>query len=189
MNILVIDQDEKTLRVFEALNNSTNDNYIIITDFKNALVEFESYEVDVVIVDYFYPECKDFLDAITKIKPKQRTITLSKEIGYSESKGCEQCQLINNRRRLLKPFNVLDLIHLLKSFDNQCKYFKSMDSIESILGDIIKRLPNGKYNQNEKILTFNSKSYLHTDLSTIVDLLDKHKLEYKILNLSTIKIL
>lgn len=165
-------------------------NFIIVSNFNNGLQQYKNNNVDFVVVDYSDNECAELLANILEIKPKQKTITLSEDISCSEELGCDFCVSNYNRKRLLKPFNPIDLIMLLDKFDKeQCKYFKSIEHIETIIDDIIKRYIGCKYDNNSKTISFSSEgNHSLTYLFDIMSIFKKNNVEYEIVDERSIQI-
>ena len=192
MNILVIDKDEFSIQLLKMISRVKKDvNLIVVSDFSNGLKKYKNNNIDIVIVDYSYKKCKKLLKNILKINPNQNTITLSKDISCSEEMGCDFCIKNYNRRRLLKPFNPIDLMMIVNNFNSEkCRYFNSMEHIETIIDDIIKRYVDCKYDRKSKIITFsNVGNHSIQYLLDMVNILNQHNVKYKILGETDIQIL
>lgn len=193
MNILLIDKDQATKNFLEIMFSQTIEkfNLITVSNFPNGIEEYTDNNIDIILVDYSYPEYNKLLQEILKINPRQQTITLSKEISYSSDKGCNFCIENYNRRRLLKPFQAKSLIKILESFkENKCQYFQYLNNLKNILPNILNRFIYCQYNKDEKTILFETtNSILHTrNFTKVMDILSEHSIKYNIIDLHKIQI-
>lgn len=158
------------------------------TQGKGSESLYEKNKYDVVIINFTLDFGHDILEQILKVDPKQRVITVSEKLIGSEEKGGDYCQAHYNKRRLLKPVDIIELIKLIKNFDNnECKYknkFYCNKGLIDIMNDIVKRYPNTTYDKmNHKIHSENIRYILD-----VADLLSKNNIDYTVVDEHTIKI-
>ena len=70
MNILVLDKDKISLQSISIIEKiEKNVKIIIVSNFENGLEIYKSNNIDALIVDYSFKECKKLLEDILKIEP------------------------------------------------------------------------------------------------------------------------
>lgn len=193
MNFLVIDRDELTIEMCRVLKmKEPSWDFTNIQDIENPIEVYKTKEFDFVFVDLFFEENRVVFDEILKINKEQKTITLSKKLEASEFNGCEFCVGNYKRRRLLKPFSIKELYHTIINFENiRCRYYKSFESIEIILDEILEQFLYYVYNKDSKsILLKDSErvSLEFNELLEIIKLLDNNNIKYKVIDNKEIRI-
>lgn len=75
-------------------------------------------EIDVVIVEFMMEHGIRLIQEIEAINPKQKVITLSGSAMCSCEKGCSYCATNLNRKRVMKPVEIPELISAINDFDS-----------------------------------------------------------------------
>ena len=125
MKLILIDkQDIATIAREEVLR----DRFHFTVDYALTFEEFNAkYAVGkyhTVIVDFAMDAGAKALAHIDKVDPKQRVVVISASEAYSEPLGCDYCVKHYNRRRLKKPFGVMELADLIRDFDETaCAFY------------------------------------------------------------------
>lgn len=75
-------------------------------------------EIDIVIVDFMMQHGIRLIKEIEMIKPTQKIITLSGSPVCSSETGCSYCAENLNRKRIMKPVNLHELLDAVSDFEN-----------------------------------------------------------------------
>ena len=156
MNILLIDNNQSVISLFEHLNTVEEFNIFFCNNEQEASNVYDKEDIYIVIIDMSLSDSKEILDYIVCKYPKQRIITTGDTLEYSEIKGCEYCNGNYNKKRVLKPIDVHEIVTLIKNFDAlKCKYhnmFSSKTGLIDIMEDIVRRFIGTTYNKDEKTI-------------------------------------
>ena len=88
-------------------------------------------EIDVVIIEFIMEHGIRLIQEIEEINPEQKVITLSGSTGCSCVKGCAFCTTTLNRKRIMKPIEVSDLLNAINDFDSiECQLRGKCDPID-----------------------------------------------------------
>ena len=75
-------------------------------------------EIDVVVIEFVMEHGIRLIREIEAINPDQKVITLSGSASCSCVKGCAYCEITRNRKRIMKPIEVHNLIEAINDFDS-----------------------------------------------------------------------
>jgi len=191
LNILFIDSDEKLFGLFQHLDTIKDINITFCVDDKCTTSLYEKGKFDIILLNFSSNIGNEFLDVILLNDLKQRIITISPELSCSENLGCDYCVENLNKKRLLTPVDIGDLITLIKNFDTtSCKFkdkFTSKDGILDILQYIVTQY-DSRYDLEKKII--------YTKLINAINIISllnqnniKHEIDLENANKCTIEIL
>ncbi len=134
MKVLVfyIEEDE-TLRV--SLQNFLQKRYDVISvDCESEALRLYRQmrdETDVVIIEFIMEHGIRLIREIEEINPDQKIITLSGSTICSCQKGCDYCETNRNRKRIMKPIEVQELIQAINDFDSvECQLHGKCDPVD-----------------------------------------------------------
>jgi len=126
MKLILIDkQDIATIAREEVLR----DQYHYKVDYAFTFEDFQSKfavgKYRIVILDFAIEPGAEALEFVNSQDPTQRMIVISASNEYSEPHGCAYCVEHFNRRRLMKPFSVMELANLIRDFEEtSCAYYR-----------------------------------------------------------------
>ncbi len=94
---------------------------------------------------------EEIFNYITNTHPKQKILAISKTLTYNHTFTCEECAKLFNRRLLLKPLNVGQLLAYIQNFNKLiCKYSSESNEILEIMEDILKQFIYYSYDKEKK---------------------------------------
>jgi len=182
MRILFIDQDEELIGLFKNIDSMESFTVEITTTLEESQRLYTNESFDIVIINFTILNGREILDYIEKIEPKQRVITLSEELVHSTEGGALNCQMNFNRRRLLKPLKISELIYFIKNFDETpCKYqnkFNTKEGILSIMDDILRRYSGSHYDKKTQTIINENSNHI----VDIVNILGNYQIQYELRN-------
>ena len=188
MKILFADEDVALQNLFEHLNSLNRFEVDICENLECGKVSYTQNRYDLVIVDMDLEFNKKLLSYVLDINPMQKIITTGMKLEYSEKKGCDFCQLNYNKKRLLKPIELSQLITFIKQLDtSKCKCMNKLDNKEGlveIMGDVVRRFSLAKYNSDNKSISFNGTN----SLINMSNFLEDKKIKFLIDELDSIQI-
>lgn len=118
MKILLVDKNDiATISRVEFLQDQAHHEVESVSTFDAFKARFAKGRYKIVILDFAFEAGKEALDYIDRIDPEQRVITISDSDDYSEPHGCLYCVKRFRRRRLKKPFPLMELADLIRDFD------------------------------------------------------------------------
>ena len=125
MKLILVDRNDiGSLSRLQALKDQHGFYVDFTFSLESFLRQFARDKYHIVIIDFSIESGKDALDHVDSIDPKQRVITISASDAYSEPHGCAYCVEHFNRRRLKKPFPVMELVNLINDFDQVgCEHY------------------------------------------------------------------
>lgn len=193
MNILIFDQEynnNPTDYVKPLVDNIKGLNASIFEDLQKAQEVFKNDTFDFIIVDFSTQDGEAFLKHLLEIKPKQKIITLAYELRSSEN-SCDECELIHNKRRLIKPIDALEVYKTIKNFDTQrCKYVNHFLNPSILVEDLLNRYDYFKYNKDTHTIekhTYENDLILREYID-IIDALKKYNIAHEIIDEYKVKI-
>lgn len=154
---------------------------IIVED--DFFKEYENLEVNtLIIIDVTNKTGEKIFNHITKTTPRQKILVLSKTLLYNLTFTCNECAKLFNRKLLLKPINVGQLINYIQNFDNLlCKYSSDSNEIIEIMDDILKQFLYYSYDKEKKMIMLkNTLSPNIKELVNISELLSIHNIRYTV---------
>ncbi len=190
MNILVIDKDNDIFNLLIYITSMEN-NWNIIK-YNHTIEQYKESDIDFVIVDFSKQENENMLNEIIKVNKNQKTITISEELNCPNIVNCDLCLEYYNRKRLIKPIIPRDLYETIKKFSSEeCKYYNSINHIELLLPDIMKRFYYYIYDNTTKTISYkdNEENSLYLkEFLDIISILNQHSVKYNILNNTDIEL-
>jgi hypothetical protein len=193
MNILIIDTCEETILKLSILSKVfDNLNLKHLLDYDESLEYYTSTSIDYLIVDFSLNNNNMFVDEVLKRNPQQKIITLSNILKCSDKNGCDHCINNYNKRRLFKPFSVIEIVKVLKDFDNPCLYSNQFEcgNLINIMDDILRTYTHHEYNKETKTIYSLKDNYSTTsDTLDIIALLENQDIKFEIEDQTQIKIL
>lgn len=134
-NILIVEESKHILNILTILiNEYTQSNIIIATDYKKILDSYENDLYSHIIIEHNCHKSDELINYICSNNPQQKVILLSDSIDCPIS--CDTCLSTLKFVRLLKPINPKTIIEYLKpenEFICPNRYrFGSIDTIEKL---------------------------------------------------------
>lgn len=125
MKLMLVDRnDVGSLTRLQALKDQHGFDVDFAFTYEMFASNFAKGKYRIVLIDFAVEAGRDALELIDSVDPKQRVITISASDTYSEPHGCAYCVEHFNRRRLKKPFSVMELVNLIHDFDQSgCEYY------------------------------------------------------------------
>lgn len=125
MKLILIDkQDVATLARETVLRDQYHFSVEYVFSFEEFKRKYSAGKYHVVILDFALDAGAKALELVDRTAPKQRVVVISASEAYSEPLGCAYCVEHHNRRRLKKPFSVMELAEIVQEFDNtSCAYY------------------------------------------------------------------
>lgn len=74
--------------------------------------------IDVVIIEFMMAHGIRLIREIEAINPEQKVITLSGSVNCSCTYGCDYCTINLNRKRIMKPIEIAELLQAIRDFDS-----------------------------------------------------------------------
>jgi len=193
MNILLVSKNSEAKQTVQNLIGAKDDwNLIEPIDIEDGLNKYKSYHTDILITDLECDESEYFINQITAIYPKQKTIFFSKEIDCIDKKGCKFCITNYDRKRMIKPFSEIDLLNVINLFGtNKCSHQNAFEDISQIMSYVLKKFGNSEYNIQTKLITLSDDNSFYNlrTLSEVTDILNSHNIKYKVVDDMSIQIL
>jgi len=190
MNILVIDKDDDIFNLLIYITSMEN-NWNIIK-YNHTIKQYKDGDIDFVIVDFSKQENENMLNEIIKVNKNQKTITISESLDCPNVDNCDSCLEQYNRKKLIKPIRPKDLYETIKRFSSEsCKYYNSINHIELLLPDIMKRFYYYIYDNTTKTISYkdNEENSLYLkEFLDIIGILNQHGIKYNILNNTDIEL-
>lgn len=156
----------------------------ITNDYLEAQKLYTDTDYKIVLVDFTTKEGKRLLEYITTRNIQQRVITMSEKLECSVKEGCTFCLENYRRKRVLKPFDLKELIDLIQNYDNTaCNYSNKFENIIDILDKIILRYDTFYYEFENKIIKRKDDKSIHIilqELMDITELLTQNNISYSI---------
>ena len=88
-------------------------------------------EIDVVIIEFMMEHGIRLIQEIEELNPDQKVITLSGSSSCSCVKGCAYCTTTLNRKRIMKPIEVGDLLDAINDFESvECQLRGKCDPLD-----------------------------------------------------------
>lgn len=194
MNLLIFDQEYEnnhTDYIQPLVDNIVELKADLIRDFHEAKNSFMQHTYDFVIVDFTTEDGKKILDLILQINPNQKIITITYELTSSTT-SCSECERLYNKRRLIKPINALDIFKTIKNFDDsKCKYAHYFENPKSLIPTLMLRYECFKFIEESSSIERNKDFNEHAikEYVEIIDILDRSKIKYELIDEFTIKII
>lgn len=183
MNILLYDLEISKNDIYDIISKHLGINFLKVNNKDDFFLFYEKHDKDsLIIIDVSYNEGEEIFNHITKLNQKRKILVLSKILTYNYNFTCAQCIEQFNRKLLLKPLNIGQLIAYINNFDTLvCKFSSESNKIIEIMHDILKQFVYYSYNEKEKkiIKKENHTNNLH-ELIRITELLNTHKISYEI---------
>jgi len=190
VDILSIDYNNEFSSLINYISTIKNYNLLQATTFDEANDLYSKNNISMVIIDIDNDTGINFLRYIETNHPKQRVVTISGKFKGSDKLGSEHCQKYFNKKRLMKPLVIHDLVLYIQNFDTQkcifCDAFKDSTSFINNLDNIIKGYANINFDETNNILTLTNPLLL---VETINKLSVIDNLEFEILNDKKIKLI
>ena len=183
MNILVFNSTDSYNNIYNIISEFYKNIFFTnINDHDAFLDEYQQKTYDIVIIDLSLKNADQILHEITRLNPEQKILTILNGFKYSNHLDCKSCHNRYNRRRLLRPINISDLIEYLLNFDNtSCYYSNECNHIEDILEYSLKRFLYYKLDfEKRKIICQTTSGAYIQELTKIIDILNIHNLEFQI---------
>jgi len=194
LRILLLDDDtniEGLLKNFLEIENEWS--LIKSTAYHSNIDNYPDNNIDLIIADTSKKLFNDSLNKIIAKNKTKKTIIISDEIKSNINPNCDYCQENYNRKRLFKPTSSKELYNLIKYDDeSSCLYINRLDSPKKILSTIIKRFSYFDYDELKEIIyssQVNTNNRYTYEFISIVSLLEKNDIPFKILDEYQIKIL
>ena len=188
MNILFFEKDEELKLLLKYLDTTIGINLFLYKNCEECSNIYENQDIDIVIINFTLEFGKESLNYILEKNPKQKIITISDALECSEANGGDYCQTHYNKIRLLKPINTSELVRYIKYFEsNTCRFcdnFNSSSGLVNIIGDIIRRFRNAKYNKEMKTIDID---YSH-NMIDIIQFLNNKNINFSIISNTSIQI-
>ena len=154
MNILVYEDEIELKNLFEHIDSHISMKVDFCESYEIGKFFYDNNKYDVVIVNFSLYYGQNLLDYILDKNNKQRIITISEKLSYSEKNGCDYCIENNNKIRLLKPTDISELIKSIKQFDSlECVYankFYYKNGLIEVMDDIARRFNGANYDSAKK---------------------------------------
>lgn len=164
---------------------------VLLKNFEEAKRFYENHACYLVLIDFTTPEGLSFLQWLNNVNKAQRIITLGYDLRCSSTLGCDFCTEHYHKKRLVKPFNALNLHKLIRDFDKDaCAYSNQFYRKEFLLNQIVKRYTYFSY--DEKNALFSARNSDIQEVKQLVNLLsdlNEMKIEYKVLDEKSVKVL
>ncbi len=183
MEILVYDTESMDEDIYDIVAKHLNINFIKVKTRDNFYSFYENLVPDsLIIIDVTYEVGEELFQYITNNAVKQKILVLSKTLTYNHTFSCEQCAKLFNRKLLLKPINVGQLISYIQIFDKLlCKYSSDSNEITEIMNEILKQFVYYSYKKDEKTIILKRGLSPNTkELIRIIELLNTHNIRYQI---------
>jgi len=192
MNILLVSKNSLSNQTVQSLTTVKDDwNLIKSIDIEDALNNYKSNDIDVLLIDLDCEESESFMNKIVDINPKQKTISFSKKLDCISTKGCKHCIVNYNRKRIIKPFSEVDLLNVISLFGTkECTHKSSFEDISQIMTFALKQFTDTEYNIQTKLITINSNNSFNNikTISEVINMLNEYDVKYKVIDDKTIQI-
>ncbi|WP_419769462.1 MAG: hypothetical protein ACNI3C_08950 [Candidatus Marinarcus sp.] len=171
-NILCICSNPDDAINFETLKQYfTEYHYDIVKTFNEVSALFTSKSYEVVVIDFTKPEGKEILDFIMSKNDKQKIITMSENLECSVVEGCNHCFTQYNRRRILQPIKLKELISTIKNFDEiACSYKNQFSNIINILDKIISGYSCFEYDCVNQVISPKESSFGSSIIQELIEI-------------------
>lgn len=185
MNILLIDNDEKINGIVQEISKIRNYNF-----FKSDFT-FDQYfekDIDLVIVDFSDEEAMNLLNQIISFNPRESIITISEKLECAEFMNCEKCKRMYNKKRLIKPIDINQLVQTIDNFDTiSCRYenIDCFSDFNYIIDDVMRRFDYFVFDKNENKIYADkeaNENQLTFELLNLTQLLNDFKVEFALVD-------
>ena len=179
MKILVFDTESNENDIYDIVSNHLDINFINVKTEEDFLEIYESISTDS-FIDVTDQVGETLFHYITDTNPKQKILVLSKTLSYNLNFTCNECAKLFNRKLLLKPINVGQLIAYIKNFDDLlCKYSSDSNEIIEIMNEILKQFIYYSYDKDKKMIILkNGMNPNVREIIRIIELLNNHNIRY-----------
>lgn len=158
MKILFVDKDKEFENLFHEISSIGHYDVSFCHDCINGINDYDEHKYDIVLINFSLDFGQKILDHILSKNPKQKIITISNDLVCSETSGGEFCQTNYNKRRLLKPVNVFELVRLINNFDDiMCEFKDKFDypcGLIQIMEKVVQQYSKLEYDKESKTVTF-----------------------------------
>jgi len=126
LKLILIDQHNiATIAREEVLRDQHHFDVDYTTTFEEFRAQYSIGKYDIAILDFAFEAGAKALEHIDETNPQQRVIVISEDEEYIAPNGCAYCVEHYSRRRMIKPFSVMDLANLIRDFDyTHCTYYR-----------------------------------------------------------------
>jgi len=140
MEILLFDKESSQNNIYDIVANHLNITFKKVTTVDSFYKLYTANLDSLIIIDVTEEDGEEIFHHITKTRPKQKILVLSKKLTYNHTFTCEQCDQMFNRKLLLKPLNVSQLIHYIINFDTLlCRFSSNSNNIKDIMSEILEQ--------------------------------------------------
>lgn len=164
-----------------------------ISDYNDFIELYSHNTYDVVLLDFSEDVGKKITNCILDKNAKQRLILLNDTAECFQGKNCFKCKEVYNVDTIIKP---IDQSHIARVLTNniQCESFNKNEvefKLEQIIQIIVKQYPYVQFNRETSVfsLTISIKPFPISILIVLTSMLDKHTINYHVLDNYNIKII
>ncbi|WP_072680059.1 hypothetical protein [Arcobacter sp. LA11] len=182
MEILVYDLESYENDIYDIVSKHLDIKFIKVFNKDDFFFNYDEKNESIIIIDVTDDCGEEIFNLITDSNPKQRILVISRSLSYNHTFTCQQCDNTFNRKLLLKPLNVGQLVAYIKNFDNlTCKYSSNSNNIIEIMEDVLKQFLHYSYNKEKKmIVKKDTTSKNIKELLKITELLKTHNIRFNI---------
>lgn len=184
MEILVYDLESYQNDIYDIVSEHLNIKFIKVFNKEDFFFLHNQRSENITIIDVTETSGEEIFNLITNKNKKQKVLAISKTISYNQEFSCEECAKIYNRKLLLKPLNVGQLIAYIQNFDNLiCKFSSNLNNILEIMADIVEQFLYYSYDEeNRMIIKKETQSKDIKELIKITELLKTHNIQFSIVD-------
>jgi len=184
MEILVYDLESYQNDIYDIVSEHLNIKFTKVFNKEDFFFHHNQRNENITIIDVTETSGEEIFNLITNTNKKQKILAISKTISYNQEFSCEECAKIYNRKLLLKPLNVGQLIAYIQNFDNLiCKFSSNLNNILEIMADIVEQFLYYSYDEeNRMTIKKETQSKDIKELIKITELLKTHNIQFSIVD-------
>ncbi len=192
MRILIYDNNTKDVNyLYQKLKGLPLDSQVDTSStYNNAIDYYDTDKYNIIFIDFIDETGKEVLEYIIRDNPKQRIITISKVLECSEKLGCDFCLNNYNKKRILKPIHIDEIIKIFSNKETDCTTYLNNSLLMKLQQlDKLVQESYSNYTLDQENLTFvnNGSSSMCNGFFFILDKLAEYNVKHEVEGNNNIK--